>query len=146
VTATSGTSSSGWSRERAAAPAVLAIGAVLVHLAFLAWDRSKDLDPVTGSESGPYDTWQVVGSTLALGLLAVVGGRARRAWSSAAAITAGFTVTWAVSAATGPAEDADLWPIGAVATGIGTFLWTAAIALATRRATGRTPRPSPSTP
>ena len=124
-------------RSSAAASAVLAISAVLVHVAFLSWDRTKDVDPVTGSTSGPYDTWQVVGSTLALGLLAVIGGRARRTWSSAAAITAGFTVAWAVGAATGPSEDADLWPIGAVATGVGTFLWTLLVALVTRRATRR---------
>ncbi|SCL18422.1 hypothetical protein GA0074694_2348 [Micromonospora inyonensis] len=33
----------------------------LAYLAFPGCDREKDLDPVTGSETGPYEAWQVVG-------------------------------------------------------------------------------------
>ena len=122
----------------AAALAVSGVLAVLVYLAFLGWDRDTDVDAVTGSTSGPYETWQVVGCTLVLGLLALPGGRAQRAWGTAAAVTIGFTAAWSVGAATAGGEDANLWPIGAALTAVGTFLWTALVAVVAGRLTRRT--------
>lgn len=115
--------------------AAQAVAAVFVHAVLFAWDRDSDVDPVTGSTSGPYDTWQVVGATLALGVLAYAGGRVRQAGLSAAAISLGFTLAWSVDAATATTDDANLWPIGAVLTLIGTWLWTLFIALVVQRRT-----------
>ena len=117
-------------------PRVLAMltgAAVLVYAGFLGWDRSEDVDPVTGSTSGPYDTWQIACTTVALGLLAYYGGRAQHAWAASAAISLGFAVAWSVGAATAPTEDANLWPVGAAFLLVGTLLSTAPVALLTQR-------------
>ena len=121
--------------DRATTAATAAVEAVLVYVAFFAWDRSTEINPDTGSTSGPYDTWQVVLATLALGLLAYAGGRARRAWLSALAISVAFTAAWSVDAATATTEGANLWPIGAVLTFIGTLLLTLLVAHVTQRRT-----------
>jgi hypothetical protein len=113
--------------------AVLAGAAVLVYASFLGWDRSEDVDPVTGSTSGPYDTWQIACTAVALGLLAHYGGRAQHAWAASAAVSLGFTVAWSVGAATAPTEDANLWPVGAAFLLVGTLLSTAPVALLTQR-------------
>lgn len=120
---------------RATTAATAAVEAVLVYVAFFAWDRSTEVDPATGSTTGPYETWQVLGATLALGVLAYVGGRSRRAWSAALAISVAFTAAWSVDAATATTEGANLWPIGAVLTFIGTLLFTLLVALVTQRRT-----------
>jgi hypothetical protein len=93
--------------------AVSAVSAALVHIGFFSWDRDTDVDAVTGSTSGPYDTWQIACSTVALALIAYYGGRARHAWAASAAASVAFTTVWAVGAATAAGEDANLWPIGA---------------------------------
>lgn len=118
---------------RLTAAATLAVEAVLVYVALFAWDRSTEVDPTTGSTSGPYDTWQVVVAPLALGILAWGGGRARRAWQSALVISVAFTAAWSVDAAMATTEGANLWPIGAVLTFIGTLLWTLLLAVVAQR-------------
>ena len=118
---------------RARVVAVLAGAAVLVYAGFLGWDRSKDVDPVTGSTSGPYDTWQIACTTVALGLLAYYGGRAQHAWAGALAISFGFTAAWSVGAATAPTEGANLWAVGAVFLFFGTLLSTVPVAWLTQR-------------
>ena len=113
-----------------------AAGAALTYLLVLGWDREADVDPVTGSASGPYESWQLVCCAVALGLLAAAGGRARQAWSSAAAISLGFTAAWSVGAATMTSEDADLWPVGAVLLAPSTFAPALLVALGVQRWTG----------
>jgi hypothetical protein len=112
---------------------MLAGAAVLVYAGFLGWDRRADVDPVTGSTTGPYDTWQIACTTVALGLLACYGGRARHAWAGSAAISLGFTAAWSVGAATAQNEDANLWPVGAAFLLVGTLVSTAVVALLTQR-------------
>jgi membrane protein implicated in regulation of membrane protease activity len=63
----------------------------------------------------------------------VVAGR--RAWSTALAISVAFTAAWSVDAATATTEGANLWPIGAVLTFIGTLLLTLLVARVTQRRT-----------
>ena len=121
------------SSGRARVTAVLAGASVLVYAGFLGWDRSEDVDPVTRSTSGPYDTWQIACTTVALGLLAYYGGRAQHAWAASAAISLAFTVAWSAGAATAPTEDANLWAVGAAFLLIGTLLSTAPVALLTQR-------------
>lgn len=130
---------SGERTGRSTATATAAVEAVLVYVAFLSWDRTVVVDPVTGSTSGPYDTWQVLGCALVLGLVAATGGRAQRPRSTAAATTVGFTVAWSLGAATSGGEDANLWPIGAFVTALGTFAWTLVVALVAERLTRTRP-------
>ena len=113
--------------------ALLAAAAVLVYAGFLGWDRTADVDPVTGSFTGPCDTWQIACVTVSLGLLAYYGGRARHAWAASAAVSLGFTAAWSVGAATAETEDANLWPVGAAFLLVGTLVSTAALAVLTQR-------------
>lgn len=113
--------------------AVTAVGAALVHLGILGWDRDVVVDPRTGSTSGPYDTWQIACCTAALALLAAYGGRAHHAWAAAAASGVGFTTAWSVGAATAPTEDANLWPIGAALLLPGVLVCSLAVALLVQR-------------
>jgi hypothetical protein len=122
---------------------MLAAAAVLVYAGFLGWDRTEDVDPVTGSSTGPYDTWQIACVAVSLGLLAYYGGRARHAWAASAAVSLGFTAAWSVGAATAETEDANLWPVGAAFLLAGSLVSTAAVALLTQRFSR--PRPPPHT-
>jgi hypothetical protein len=124
--------------------AVSAVSAALVHIGFFSWDRDTDVDAVTGSTSGPYDTWQIACSTVALALIAYYGGRARHAWAASAAASVAFTTVWAVGAATAAGEDANLWPIGAALLLPSTFVPMLVVGLITQRLTR--PRPAPAVP
>jgi len=112
--------------------AMSAVAAALVYAGFLGWDRTADVDPVTGRSTGPYDTWQIVCVTVALGLLAYHGGRARHARAASAAVSVGFTAAWSVGAATAETDDANVWPVGAAFLLVGTLASTAAVALLTQ--------------
>ncbi|WP_372350392.1 hypothetical protein [Streptomyces sp. KL116D] len=70
--------------------AVLAVLAASAWAAWLGWDQHRDVHP-DGSETGPYETWQVLG--LALTLLAPVCWAAARDHVRAAVLgtTAGLT-------------------------------------------------------
>lgn len=114
-----------------------AAGAVLVHLGLLAWDREVTVDPVTGSTTGPYAAWQVVGCAVALGLLGLSGRPAGRRWVTAAAVSLASTAAWSVGAATAPGEDADLWPVGAALLAPGVFAWVLLVGLVAQRTARR---------
>lgn len=107
----------------ATATAGLAALTALDYLAFLGWDQAKDRNPVTGAQTGPYETWQVVGCAsvlLALGLWAARSGPAALVF----VVPLVFTLCWAASASTDPAGDG-LWPIGAALVLIGTTVGAA---------------------
>jgi hypothetical protein len=103
---------------------------VLSWLAWLGWDTDKDLDPVTGRETGPYTVAQVAGCALTLIVLlvvAVLAGLPR--WTAAATVTVSFTVAWAVGAAV--RADDGLFLIGAPLLAIGMAAGTAIVVLVT---------------
>ena len=124
---------------------VSAVAAALVHLGFFSWDRDVDVN-AAGSTSGPYDTWQIACSTVALALIAYYGGRAQHAWSAAGAASVAFTTVWSVGAATATSEDANLWPIGAALLLPSVFVPMLLVALLTRRLTRSRSAPAVSTP
>lgn len=99
----------------------------IAYWAFLGWDQRKDVDPVTGSETGPYQAWQVVGLGVVLALLTFEAGRRGRGWLATLVVSAVLTVAFSVDAATGPDGDG-LWPIGAVLVALGSLLGTGLIA------------------
>lgn len=112
-------------RHRIAAAALLA-GVVAGYLAFLGWDQHRDVDEA-GTESGPYQAWQVVGYGAVLAGLAFAAGRRGHPWVATVVIPVAVTGCFAVDAATD--ADADgLWVIGAALLAIGAAAGTAAVA------------------
>ena len=65
--------------------------AVALWMAWLGWDTVLDIDPQTGTTSGPYEIWQVAGFVLAAGALAVALRTRLPAWLVVATSTAGIT-------------------------------------------------------
>ncbi|WP_328910724.1 hypothetical protein OG230_15055 [Streptomyces sp. NBC_00234] len=70
---------------------VLAVMTLAVWASWLGWDQHRDVQP-DGSETGPYEAWQVIG--LLLTLLAPVYWAASRRYIAGAVlgVTAGLTV------------------------------------------------------
>lgn len=79
----------------------------------------------------------MLGATVALGVFAYIGGRTGRPWLTALAISVAFTAAWSLDAATTPTDDANLWPVGAVLTFVGTLLGTLVVAVLARRRSRR---------
>jgi hypothetical protein len=98
------------------------VGGFVCWAAWMGWDVYYDIDPVTGTASGPYHPWQVVGSALSL-LVTGFSSRPAVALPTYALITAGYTTGFCVSAIITSALFAgggpSLWPIGAVILFIG---------------------------
>ncbi|MEU4570566.1 hypothetical protein [Micromonospora sp. NPDC023956] len=117
----------------------VALGAAtaLAYLALLGWDREKDLNPVTGAETGPYEAWQVVGLALVVAALAFVAGRRRQVVAALVAIPTALTLAFVVSAVTGP--EPGFWPIGAALMALGSAAGTAVAALLGRGTARRSP-------
>lgn len=92
--------------------------AVLIAATFATWwlwlgsDTTYQVDPATGATTGPYEPAQVAGCVLTLLALAVAGGLLLRPWLVVLAMTATFTLAWAVDAA--GRDESGLWLVGAV--------------------------------
>jgi len=106
--------------------AVLAGGAALSYVAWLGWDRRYDLDPVTGTSSGPYEAWQVVGGVVTLAALAVLAGLLGRPGLAVGVIPVVVTSLWSRDAAV--RDDSGLWVVGAVLLACGLLTGVAAVA------------------
>lgn len=113
-----------WRTSQAFATAALALATVGNYALWLAWDQERDIDPVTMTETGPYEPWQVVGAAATLALLAFVAGWRQHPLLAIIVIPTVFTTCWAIDAATEVTPDANLWPIGAASLGGGTLVGT----------------------
>lgn len=100
-----------------AAVVVVAVTA-LAYAAFFAWDTRRDVDPVTGAVSGPYQPWQVISCAAVLVILAGLTVRFGRHRALVFLIPATFTLCWAIQAANSPGDG--LWPVGAILVAFGT--------------------------
>lgn len=104
---------------RAAAPAVqpwrgaalLLASAGALWFAWLGWDTTYDVDPVTGSLSGPYSWWQVAGFVLSAAVLVLAACRFLRPLVIVPAVAAGISAGFAFSART---DDSGLAAVGLV--------------------------------
>ncbi len=103
---------------------------------FLGMDTTRDVDPVTGSTTGPYEAPQVIGCAVVLAGLVAVGTSALPAWLAVAAVALPFTAAWSVQAAT--SDDSGLWVIGGALVLIGTVGGGALVAALTRALRRRT--------
>jgi hypothetical protein len=117
---------------------------VLVAATLAAWwlwlgsDTRYEVDPVTGSTTGPYEPVQVVGCVLSLLVVAVAGGLLLRPWLVVVVMTVAFTAAWSVAAAT--RDESGLWVVGAALVAVGMAAGTAACAFGAglaRTAAGR---------
>jgi hypothetical protein len=103
--------------------------------AWLGWDTEYEIDPVTSTQTGPYETWQVVGCVLTLAVLAVVAGLLLPPWLVAVAMTVSFTVAWTAGALA--SDESGLWVVGAIGVFIGMAVGStvlSVVAWAVRRA------------
>jgi hypothetical protein len=95
---------------------------------WMGWDTQYQTDPVTLQESGPYETWQVVGCVLSL-LVVFVGALlagVRPVWACAA-LTLAFTAAWTATAA--PGDETGMYGVGMVMVFVGLAIATTVIAL-----------------
>jgi peptidoglycan/LPS O-acetylase OafA/YrhL len=106
---------------------VVAAAVVAIYWAFLGWDQHKDLDPVTGAMTGPYQPWQVITCGIVLAAVVFAAGWRGRTWVAVLVVPVVLTACFSVDAATDPDGDG-LWPIGAALVAVGSLLGTAAVA------------------
>ncbi|NUT18375.1 MAG: hypothetical protein HOV77_04260 [Hamadaea sp.] len=91
----------------------VALGTLLAWYAWLGWDTRYQVDPVTGQQTGPYETWQVAGCVVTLVALLVCALLSNvRPLAASAALTLIFAAAWTVQAAA--ADDTGLYAVGAV--------------------------------
>ena len=120
---------------RVAALATLATMAA--YLTWLGWHATKDVAP-NGSQTGPYEDWQVAGLVLTIAALTVGVGLSGHRWASLV-IPPTLTVIWSWDAATMPDTGPSFWPIGAFLIAVGSTVAVPTVAvvvaaLASRRA------------
>ncbi|MGQ5261208.1 hypothetical protein ACTWLT_10670 [Micromonospora sp. ZYX-F-536] len=108
----------------------LAVATVGVWLLWLGWDTEYTVDPETGSTSGPYAAWQVIGCVLSLVLLATLAVRRLSPWLVAPVMTVAFTVAWSWRATS--TDDSGTWAVGAVLVLVGMAAGSVAVSLAVR--------------
>jgi hypothetical protein len=120
----------------------LAAATVTTWWAWLGRDTEYRVDPVTLTESGPYEVWQVAGCVLTLAAIAVAGGLVLAPWLVAGVMTVSFTAAWAGRAAT--SDESGLWLVGAIGVFIGMAIGSTVLstsAWAVRRAVAGRRRP-----
>jgi len=98
------------------------------YLLWLGWHEPKHLQP-DGRQTGPYETWQVLGFTLTLAVIAVaITWWSKTAWIAPVMMTTATTAYFSADAATSIDNDG-LWPIGAVLVLIGTAIGVSLVSL-----------------
>ncbi|MEU4834290.1 hypothetical protein [Streptosporangium sp. NPDC023615] len=90
---------------------ILAAVSAVNYLAWLGWDRERDVAP-DGTVSGPYETWQVAGLVIVLGILAVLAGRRGHPVIGTLAVAGVTWLSWSVDAAL--SDDSGLWLVGSL--------------------------------
>src|SRR3954453_23967899 len=108
---------------------VLASGAA--YWGFLGWDDQRDLDPVTGRLTGPYQPRQVTGCGAVVLFLSVLGGWVREVGPTWVALGTTLVVSFSITGITDPMNQG-LWPIGASMLAAVTYPGTFAAAATTR--------------
>lgn len=120
--------------------AALTVASALNYLLWLGWDQEKVVEP-DGSLSGPYESWQVVGLVIGLGVLAVLAGRLGLPKIGTLGVAGAMWLCWSVNAAM--SDESGLWGVGAlmllpaVLLGVGLVAFLAASV----KTTGRKVRP-----
>ncbi|GAA1345044.1 hypothetical protein [Arthrobacter roseus] len=92
---------------------------------WFAWDNQYVVDPVTGSSSGPYELWQVIGCAASWIVLGWIGNKLLQPLLVIIIMPAAFTTAFAITAAR--MDDSGLWPVGAILMALGTLAGTAVL-------------------
>lgn len=85
--------------------------------AWLAWDETYQIDPVTGNASGPYEAWQVIGCVLSLVVVGSVAALLLPAWVVVGTMTVAFTAAWTATAQS--QDETGLFMVGAMLVFVG---------------------------
>ncbi|GLY03028.1 hypothetical protein [Actinoplanes sp. NBRC 101535] len=123
--------------------AMVAALSAVTWFAWLGWDSEYQIDSATGTESGPYEAWQIAGCAVSLLILLIAALLAGvRALPASAALTLGFTAAWTAQAAR--TDQTGLYMVGAtmMVAGIGVasaIVSAIVIGLRDRRASRPTP-------
>jgi len=105
---------------------VLAALTAISYLGWLGWDQEKVVD-ATGHASGPYESWQVLGLAVTLGLLAGAAGWIGRPLVASVIVPVVLTACFAVDAIGDPESDG-LWVVGAALVAVGSATAIAIVA------------------
>lgn len=120
--------------------AALALLAAACWWAWFAWDRTVTVDPATGTTSGPYSAWQVVGCAVCLIAVTAVAATRLPLRVVVAVVPPAFTAAWSLTAA--GADPSGLWAVGAVLVLLGTLAGTALVAATAARVARTVRRPA----
>lgn len=93
-------------------------------------DTTRDVDPVTGAVTGPYEAPQVVACVVVLVGLVVIGALLLPAWLAVLAVSLPFTAAWTIQASS--TDDSGLWAVGAMLVLIGTLVGGTIVTAVTR--------------
>ena len=109
---------------------------VIVALTTATWwtlgrDTSYEVDPATGSVTGPYEAPQVIACVVVLVGLVVVAALVLPAWLAVLVVSLPFTAAWTIHAASN--DDSGLWAVGAILLLVGTLVGATIVTAVTRR-------------
>lgn len=109
---------------------------VIVALTTATWwtlgrDTSYEVDPATGSVTGPYEAPQVIACVVVLVGLVVVAALVLPAWLAVLVVSLPFTGAWTIHAASN--DDSGLWAVGAILLLVGTLVGATIVTAVTRR-------------
>jgi hypothetical protein len=107
----------------------------LVALTSATWwalgrDTIQEVDPATGSVTGPYEAPQVIACVVVLVGLVVIGALLLPAWLAVLGVAVPFTAAWTIQASS--TDDSGLWAVGAILVLIGTLGGDTIVAAITR--------------
>jgi hypothetical protein len=105
------------------------------------WDTARDVDPGTGSSTGPYEIWQGIGAAITLLAVIVLFVRWLPTVNVVLGVSVGFTAGFTSSGATDPEADG-LYVVGAGILLLVMLLATTLAAWGARKAVGRRERRS----
>jgi len=114
---------------------LVAVATLASYVAWLGWDQTKYRGS-DGNLHGPYETWQVVGLVITLGVIAASAGWRRQPWVAVVVMTMVMTACFSYQGATDPLNDG-LWPIGAALVAASTFGGVTTAAVIARALTNR---------
>lgn len=104
----------------------LVVGTVASWLAWLAWDDTYQVD-VHGVASGPYETWQVVGSGITVIVVVFLAARFLSPWIIAPVAGISYAAAWGWTLI--PQDDTGLAGVGLIMTLAGVTIGALLIAL-----------------
>jgi hypothetical protein len=109
---------------------------VIVALTTATWwtlgrDTSYEVDPATGSVTGPYEAPQVIACVVVLVALVVIAALVLPAWLAVLVVSLPFTGAWTIHAASN--DDSGLWAVGAILLLVGTLVGATTVTAVTRR-------------